>query len=100
MSQVPDRAAHLSPNHRDTLLKIFDHPVGHNIEWPAVLSLIEAVAEVERRHDGKYVVTLGDERQILERPKHKDVDTQQVIDLRHMLAKAGYGSVAQSGDDS
>ena len=43
---------HLNNHHRDTLLQIFQHPASHNIEWPAVLSLLEAVGSVEQRHDG------------------------------------------------
>ena len=42
----------LNHRQRDTLLQIFEHPVGHNIEWPAVLSLLEATGSVDRRHDG------------------------------------------------
>ncbi len=84
---------HLSNHHRDTLLQIFQHPASHNIEWPAVLSLLEAVGSVEQHHDGKYVVTLGTETEVFTPPKHKDIDVQQVVDLRRMLTSAGYRSV-------
>jgi hypothetical protein len=83
---------HLNNHHRDTLLRILEHPVGHNIEWPAVRSLLEAVASVEETHDGKLVVTLGGETETFERPRHKDIDAQLVVDLRRMLRRAGYGS--------
>jgi hypothetical protein len=33
------------------------------------------------------------------RPKHKDVDVQQVLDLRRMLTAAGYAPVAQELQD-
>jgi hypothetical protein len=82
---------HLTSNHRDTVAKIFQHPVSHNIEWHAVRSLLQQTGTVEERHDGKFVVTLGGETEILERPRHKDVDVQQVLDVRRMLEKAGYG---------
>ena len=84
---------HLTNRHRDTLLQVFQHPTSHNIEWPAVLSLLEAVGSVEQHHDGKYVVTLGTEREVLTPPKHKDIDVQQVVDLRRMLTSAGYAAV-------
>ncbi len=84
---------HLSNHHRDTLLQIFQHPTSHNIEWPAVLSLLEAVGSVERRHDGRYLVTVGAETEVLAPPKHKDIDIQQVVDLRRMLTSGGYGAV-------
>jgi hypothetical protein len=84
---------HLNNRHRDTLLQIFQHPTSHNIEWPAVLSLLEAVGSVEKRHDGKYLVTVGSESEVLTPPKHKDIDVQEVVDLRRMLTTAGYRAV-------
>lgn len=91
----PTEPVHLSNNHRDTLLQLFQHPTSHNIEWHAVLSLLEAVGSVERQHDGKYLVGLGGETEVLARPKHKDIDVQQVVDLRRMLTAAGYGAVVK-----
>jgi hypothetical protein len=84
---------HLSSNHRDTLLQIFQHPTSHNIEWHSVLSLLEAVGSVEQQHDGKFHVKIGDETEFLTRPKDKDIDIQQVVDVRRMLTGAGYGSL-------
>jgi hypothetical protein len=83
---------HLNNHHRDTLREIFRHPVSHNIEWRAVLSLLEAVGSVNQHKDGKVAVTLGSQTEFLEPPKHKDIDEQTVIDLRHMLTAAGYGA--------
>jgi hypothetical protein len=82
---------HLNNKHRETVTKILQHPVGHNIEWQAVHSLLEAVGTIEESHDGKFVVTLGGETETFERPRHKDIDPQQVVDLRRMLRNAGYG---------
>jgi hypothetical protein len=82
---------HLSSHHRDTVSHIFQHPVGHNIDWQAVESLLEAVAQVEETHNGKLLVTLGDETETFEPPRHKDIDVQQVVNLRRMLKNAGYG---------
>jgi hypothetical protein len=87
MSQ-PD---HLSNRHRDTLRQIFEHPMSHNIEWHAVLSLLRAVGSAEERHDGKVAVTIGSETEYFDPPRHKDIDTQTVISLRRMLTLAGYG---------
>jgi hypothetical protein len=86
---------HLSPNHRDTLLQIFQHPTSHNIEWHAVLSLLGAVGEVEERKDGKFRVALGDEVEVFVRPKHKDIGVDQVVDLRRMLTHAGYAEMVK-----
>jgi len=90
MSSTPE-SEHLSSHHRNTLTAIFQHPVGHNIEWRAVLSLLQAVATVTEAHDGKYLVVLGSETETFEVPRDKDIDAQQVVDLRRMLSAAGYG---------
>ena len=82
---------HLSNHHRNTLAKIFEHPVSHNIEWNDVVSLLEGVGTVSERHDGKLEVRLGGEVEFIEPPTGKDIDTQTVVDLRRMLRSAGFG---------
>ena len=84
-------AEHLDSRHRDTVRQILEHPTSHNIEWRAVMSLLEAIGTVTVRHDGKVAVKLGSELEFLEPPVGKDVDDQMVVDLRRMLTKAGYG---------
>jgi hypothetical protein len=79
----------LDGHNRATLEKIFTHPVSHNIQWHDVLSLLQSVAAVTKEHDGRYSVTLGPERETFDAPRHRDVDEQQVIDLRRMLRGAG-----------
>jgi hypothetical protein len=85
---------HLDNRHRNTLREIFQHPVSHNIEWHAVLSLLEAVGTVTTHHDGKVTVTIGTETEFFDRPADKDIDPQMVVDLRRMLTGAGYGAPA------
>jgi hypothetical protein len=82
---------HLDNRHRDTVRQIFEHPTSHNIEWRAVMSLLEAVGTVNVRHDGKVEVHIGAEQEFLEPPTGKDIDTQMVVDLRRMLRGAGFG---------
>jgi hypothetical protein len=84
---------HLNGRHRDTLLQIFQHPASHNVEWRDVLSLLEATAEVEERHDGKFHVRLGEAIDTFTKPKGKDVDVQQIVDLRRLFTHAGYDTV-------
>jgi hypothetical protein len=86
---------HLNPHQEDTLLQIFQHPTSHNIEWHAVVSLLEGAGSLEPRHDGKYLAHVGGQSLVLARPKHKDIDVQQVVDLRHLLTAAGYGAVVE-----
>jgi len=88
---------HLNNHHRDTLSQILQHPVSHNVEWKDVVALLEDAGTVEERHDGKFKVTLGAETEIFDRPRHKDIDEQMVVDLRRMLKNAGYDeSVAEA----
>jgi hypothetical protein len=89
MTSTPE-SEHLSGRHRDTLRQIFAHPVSHNIEWHAVVSLLEAVGTVTTHPDHKVEVTVGDGQAFIDPPSGKDVDPQTVVDLRHMLAEAGY----------
>ena len=99
MSTHPEPIS-LNHHHRDTLLRIFQHPTSHNIEWPDVASLLAVVGTIEEMHDGKFQVTVGTEREFLIRPKHKDIDVQQVVDLRRMLTSADYlPGVKKNGND-
>ncbi|TVZ05105.1 hypothetical protein EAS64_10875 [Trebonia kvetii] len=87
---VPSQPAHLSKHQRSTLRQIFQHPAGHNIGWRAVLSLLAAVGSAEERHDGKVAVTIGAQTEYFEPPRHKDITTQAVVNLRRMLTQTGY----------
>lgn len=89
--------AHLTNHQRNTLRQLFQHPVSHNIEWHAVVSLLEAVGSTVEQHGGKVAVTVGSETEFFDPPAHKDIDTQAVVDLRRMLSKAGYGAEAAQG---
>ena len=81
---------HLNNQHRDTVAKILQHPASHNVEWHAVLSLLQYIGQVDERHDGRFKVTIGGETEIFDKPKHKNIDEQQVVDLRRMLRAADY----------
>ncbi len=82
---------HLNNHHRNTLRQIFRHPVSHNIEWHAVVSLLEAIGSVVEHRDGMVAITAGSETEFFDIPEHKDIGTQTVVDLRRMLSRAGYG---------
>lgn len=79
----------LNNHHRNTLRKVFTHPISGNVEWREVLSLLEAVGTVEQEHDGKLRVRVGPESEVFRRPHDKDVDRQTLVDLRRMLTEAG-----------
>ena len=79
----------LDGHHRKTVDRLFTHPTSHNIQWHDVLSLLQAVAEVDDVKEGRYRITLGPETQTFDAPKGTDIDTQMVVDLRRMLKGAG-----------
>jgi hypothetical protein len=79
----------LNSHQQNTLRKIFRHPAGHNIEWRAVVSLLEAIGSVEEHRD-KIAVTVGSQTRFFDIPSGKDIDTDTVVDLRHLLSAAGF----------
>ena len=76
------------------MLQIFQEPTGHNVEWHDVMSLLGAIGSIEQQHDDMFVFRLGSESEVLERTGSKDIDGQQLVDLRRMLAQGGYDVVA------
>ena len=58
------------------------------------MSLLGAIGSIEDRHDDMFVFWLGTETEVLSRSNDKDIDGQQLVDLRRMLATPGYDAVA------
>ena len=86
-----DAPQHLNGHQRDTLAHIFRHPSGHNVEWHAVVSLLEAVGTVQETHKGHLLATVGGTTESFESPRRKDIDAEQLAVLRRLLRDAGYG---------
>jgi hypothetical protein len=91
--------AHLNNHHRNTVRQIFQHPARHNIEWHAVVSLLEAIGSVVEHRDDMVAVTVAPGAAFFDVPAHKDIDTQTVVDLRRMLSSAGYGLDVEEAAD-
>jgi hypothetical protein len=85
-----DAQIRLNSHQRDTLAHVFRHPASHNIEWHAILSLLNAVGTVHETHRGHLLVTVGQTSETFE-PRHKDIDAEQLATLRRLLRKTGYG---------
>lgn len=81
----------LNSHQRDTLAHVFRHPTSHNIEWHAVLSLLNALGAVRETGKGHIEVTIGSTVEVFEQGRHKEVDAEQLALLRRLLRKAGYG---------
>jgi hypothetical protein len=82
---------HLNSHQRDTMAQVFNHPLSHNIEWHSILSLLNAVGTVQETHKGHVLATVGDESETFDPLRHKDIDADQLTNLRRLLRKAGYG---------
>jgi hypothetical protein len=93
MSTVPG-PEHLNSHHRDTLQQIFQEKTNYNVEWHDVISLLGAVGSIEQQHDDMFLFRIGEETEVLRRPSEKDIDGQQLVDLRRILTSAGYDVVA------
>jgi hypothetical protein len=79
----------LKSHHLVTAEKILNHPASHNIEWHDAAALIVEIGSITEEANGRFTVTIGDETQIFDRPRGKDLDVQQVVDLRKMLTAIG-----------
>ena len=90
---------HLNGHHRDTLVRIFQEDTNYNVEWHDVMSLLEAVGSIEQRHDDMFLFRIGQETEVLRRPSGKDIDGQQLVDLRRLLTNAGYATMAADIED-
>lgn len=88
----------LSNHHSSTLAEIFDHQK-HSVEWRKVESLLNAVGNVTKEHNGHLKVELGPETETFRVPHGKDINQQQIVDLRRMLTGAGYGPEAKPVKD-
>ncbi len=79
----------LTHHHRVTAEKILSHPTSHNIEWHDVESLLAELGAVSDETGHRLKVKVGSATGSFDRSKGKDLDEQQVVDVRHLLTDAG-----------
>jgi hypothetical protein len=75
---------------RRTLDAIFRHPLSHGLSWREVVLLISAIGNAEERHNGEFMLSVGEERMPMRRPRNKDLSASEVMELRHFLIRAGW----------
>lgn len=78
--------------HRETIDKIFTHPIDMNIDWHRVEHLFEHLgAEVSESSHGNLKVQLNGHERAFPRSHHaKQVESKdEVVELRHFLEAAG-----------
>jgi len=61
--------------------------------------LLEAVGSIEQQHDDMFLFRIGQETEVLRRPSDKDIDGQQLVDLRRILTSAGYETMTADLED-
>lgn len=72
------------------MARIFQHPMSHNLSWRETVALFDSFGAVEHAHNGDLVLVLGGEHQTF-RPAHKgDLSADDIMALRHFLARAGW----------
>jgi hypothetical protein len=80
---------HLTTEHQQTLLRIFEHHATQPIEWAELLHLIESVGNVVEEEHGRYRFTVNGEHHVFARPRHdKITNADELVDLRKMLERA------------
>jgi len=79
----------LDHHHRMTLLKIFGHPMNHNIQWHDVCSLLARFGEVHETHRGNWAVTVEGETVSFGSTRTRDLSEDQVVKVRGFLRSSG-----------
>jgi len=86
---VGERPA-LSKSDRQTLASLFAHPIAHNLEWKDTLALFTRLGTVEHLPKNETSIRIGAEHQMLHHPHGKDLTTEEIMALRHFLARCGW----------
>jgi hypothetical protein len=92
----PDLADRVSATHHRALEKVFQHPLSHNLSRREATRLFETIGTVEHRHNGDIVLRVAGEQLFLKPAHGKDLDSTEVMDLRHLLIRAGYAGAASN----
>lgn len=76
------------------LEKLFQHPLTHNLTWREVTHLFEAIGTAEHQHNGDLTLRIGNDHLSLEPTHGKDLGATEVMDVRHLLVRAGWSNKA------
>lgn len=79
----------LDHHHRITAQKLFTHPIGHNIQWVDVCTLLERFGDVHESHRGNWAVTVDGVTTSFGSTRPRDLTEDQVIKVRHFLEQHG-----------
>lgn len=82
--------ASTTDHNRRTLDAIFRHPVAHNLAWRDVVALLTGIGDIDLGRSGEYSLHAGGEHIRIDRQHDKDVTTDNLIKLRHLLTRTGW----------
>jgi hypothetical protein len=83
--------ATLSTAHRRTLETFYHHPIAHNLDRIDALSLFHGLGSVEHSINGAITYRIGDEHFRVAKAHGHSLMTEEVMGLRHLLTRAGWG---------
>ncbi len=75
----------LTGSHLRTYERIFQHPLSHNLEWRDVHSLLGKLGSVVEEPNGNLKVTRNGQNLVLHPTRAKDLETEEIMTLRHFL---------------
>jgi hypothetical protein len=80
----------ISGTHRAAVEKVFQHPLSHNLTWRELTNLLETIGSAEPRPNGNLMLRIGGEQLLLKPARGKDLDATVIMDVRHLLVRAGW----------
>jgi hypothetical protein len=87
----------LTGSHLRTYDRIFQHPLSHNLEWRDVHALFGKLGDIAEEPNGNFKVTRNGQNLILHPTRAKDVETEEIMTIRHFL-KGSETPVAEAGE--
>ncbi len=87
---VPQDRGSLSKTSTATLNALFRHPIASNLAWLDVLSLFEKIGTISDKAHNDVAFDVAGEHLAMRKPHNKDLTKAEVMDVRHMLTKAGW----------
>jgi hypothetical protein len=79
----------LDHHHRNTVTKLFSHPLNHNIQWHDVQSLLGRFGEVHESHKGNWALTVDGQMHSFGSVHTRDLNEDQVMKVRQFLRGIG-----------
>lgn len=72
------------------MARIFQHPISHNLSWRETEALFDSIGAVDHAHNGDLVLVLAGEHQSFRPAQGSDLTPDDIMALRHFLARAGW----------